>query len=198
MLRDNYEQNVLLGMARKLSPALVIGAPAVHAAAGEGRRAGPRAGVPAVGQGDRRSARPTGIGLVSPENAVLVAYVEDHADRAASRTRRCRTSRGSSGCSPATSRRRSPSGSPTSCASHPLHREIITTVVVNDMINRGGTTFVHRAIEETGADVAADHPGVQRGARGVRPAGSCGPRSRRWTTRCRPTPSTPATRRSAG
>jgi glutamate dehydrogenase len=36
---------------------------------------------------------------------------------------------------------------------HPLHREIITTVVVNDMINRGGTTFVHRAIEETGAAV---------------------------------------------
>jgi glutamate dehydrogenase len=36
---------------------------------------------------------------------------------------------------------------------HPLHREIITTVVVNDMINRAGTTFVHRAIEETGADI---------------------------------------------
>ena len=28
------------------------------------------------------------------------------------------------------------------------------TVVVNDMINRGGTTFVHRAMEETGAEVA--------------------------------------------
>ena len=39
-------------------------------------------------------------------------------------------------------------------SSHPLHREIITTVVVNDMINRSGTTFVHRAIEETGAEVA--------------------------------------------
>jgi glutamate dehydrogenase len=37
--------------------------------------------------------------------------------------------------------------------SHPLQREIITTVVVNDMINRSGTTFVHRAIEETGADI---------------------------------------------
>ncbi len=39
-------------------------------------------------------------------------------------------------------------------ANHPLHREIITTVVVNDMLNRSGTTFVHRAIEETGADPA--------------------------------------------
>jgi len=34
---------------------------------------------------------------------------------------------------------------------HPLRREIITTVVVNDLVNRGGTTFVHRAGEETGA-----------------------------------------------
>ncbi|MGH8862223.1 MAG: NAD-glutamate dehydrogenase, partial [Jatrophihabitantaceae bacterium] len=41
-----------------------------------------------------------------------------------------------------------------SLGSHPLHREIITTVVVNDMINRSGTTYVHRAIEETGAEVA--------------------------------------------
>jgi len=38
-------------------------------------------------------------------------------------------------------------------AGHPLRREIITTSVVNDMINRAGTTFVHRAVEETGADV---------------------------------------------
>jgi glutamate dehydrogenase len=38
--------------------------------------------------------------------------------------------------------------------SHPLHREIITTVVVNDMINRSGTTFVHRAMEETGGEPA--------------------------------------------
>jgi glutamate dehydrogenase len=37
---------------------------------------------------------------------------------------------------------------------HPLHREIITNVVVNDMINRSGTTFVHRAKEETGAETA--------------------------------------------
>jgi glutamate dehydrogenase len=39
-------------------------------------------------------------------------------------------------------------------ATHPLHREIVTTVLVNDMINRSGTTFVHRAMEETGVDVA--------------------------------------------
>jgi glutamate dehydrogenase len=37
---------------------------------------------------------------------------------------------------------------------HPLHREIITTVLVNDMVNRGGISFAHRAAEETSADVA--------------------------------------------
>jgi glutamate dehydrogenase len=34
---------------------------------------------------------------------------------------------------------------------HPLKREIIATVVANTMINRTGSTFVHRMMEETGA-----------------------------------------------
>ncbi|GAA4966146.1 NAD-glutamate dehydrogenase [Kineococcus glutinatus] len=37
---------------------------------------------------------------------------------------------------------------------HPLRREISTTVVVNDMVNRGGITFAFRAQEETGAEPA--------------------------------------------
>jgi glutamate dehydrogenase len=37
---------------------------------------------------------------------------------------------------------------------HPLRREIITTAVVNDLVDRGGITFVFRAIEETGASPA--------------------------------------------
>ena len=36
---------------------------------------------------------------------------------------------------------------------HPLHREIVTTIVVNDMVNTGGTTFLFRMNEETGASV---------------------------------------------
>jgi glutamate dehydrogenase len=36
---------------------------------------------------------------------------------------------------------------------HPLRREIVTTVVVNDMVNRSGTTFLFRMNEETGASV---------------------------------------------
>jgi glutamate dehydrogenase len=37
--------------------------------------------------------------------------------------------------------------------SHPLRREIITTVVVNDIVNESGTTFMFRMNEETGAPV---------------------------------------------
>ncbi|NJQ01759.1 NAD-glutamate dehydrogenase [Streptomyces zingiberis] len=34
---------------------------------------------------------------------------------------------------------------------HPLRREIITTVLVNDTVNSAGTTYLHRMREETGA-----------------------------------------------
>jgi glutamate dehydrogenase len=36
---------------------------------------------------------------------------------------------------------------------HPLRREIVTTKVINDMVNRSGTTFLFRTNEETGAPV---------------------------------------------
>ncbi|WMX46746.1 NAD-glutamate dehydrogenase [Streptomyces roseicoloratus] len=36
---------------------------------------------------------------------------------------------------------------------HPLRREIVTTVLVNDTVNTGGSTFLHRLREESGASV---------------------------------------------
>ncbi|MEU8437438.1 NAD-glutamate dehydrogenase [Streptomyces sp. NPDC029216] len=36
---------------------------------------------------------------------------------------------------------------------HPLRREIITTLLVNDTVNSGGSTFLHRLREETGASL---------------------------------------------
>ena len=36
-------------------------------------------------------------------------------------------------------------------AHHPLHREILTTAVVNNVVNEAGITFVHRVREETAA-----------------------------------------------
>jgi glutamate dehydrogenase len=152
VLRDNYEQNVLLGMARKLSPALA----SVHQRvmrlledAGELDRA--IEFLPSDKQLEQREA--DGYGLVSPENSVLVAYVKitlmRHID-ASTLPDEPWFQRALAGYFPTTiAERFAPS-----LASHPLRREIITTVVVNDMINRSGTTFVHRAIEETGAEVA--------------------------------------------
>jgi glutamate dehydrogenase len=39
-------------------------------------------------------------------------------------------------------------------ATHRLRREIVTTEIVNEVVNRGGTSFVYRAVEETGASSA--------------------------------------------
>jgi glutamate dehydrogenase len=152
VLRDNYEQNVLLGLARKLNPALV----SVHQrfmqrleAAGELDRA--LEFLPDDAELARREAE--GTGLVSPENAVLVAYSK------MTLTQRLEDStlpdepwyrRVLAGYFPKTIAERFADD----LDKHPLHREIITTVLVNDMINRAGTTFVHRAVEETGAEPA--------------------------------------------
>jgi len=38
-------------------------------------------------------------------------------------------------------------------AEHPLRREIVTTIAVNEMVDYSGTTFLFRLIEETGASV---------------------------------------------
>ncbi|MGH8793049.1 MAG: NAD-glutamate dehydrogenase [Stackebrandtia sp.] len=37
---------------------------------------------------------------------------------------------------------------------HPLRREIVTTVLVNEAVNRGGLSYVFRVAEETGAEIA--------------------------------------------
>nr|MCU0299179.1 NAD-glutamate dehydrogenase [Candidatus Nanopelagicales bacterium] len=36
---------------------------------------------------------------------------------------------------------------------HPLRKEIVITMLANDIVNHGGITFVHRVIEETGASI---------------------------------------------
>jgi glutamate dehydrogenase len=152
VLRDNYEQNVLLGMARKLDPALV----SVHRrfisaleASGELDRA--IEFLPTDAELEQREAE--GHGLVSPENSVLIAYSKITLTRhieASTLPDEPWFARALAGYFPKPIAERFADD----LANHPLHREIITTVVVNDMINRSGTTFVHRAIEETGSDAA--------------------------------------------
>jgi glutamate dehydrogenase len=151
VLRDNYEQNVLLGMARKLSPALA----SVHhrfmqrlEAAGELDRA--LEFLPDDAEMSRREAE--GQGLCSPENAVLIAYskmtLTQHIEDSTLPDEPWYQHALAGYFPPAISARFAED-----LLNHPLQREIITTVVVNDMINRAGTTFVHRAVEETGVDL---------------------------------------------
>ena len=70
-------------------------------------------------------------------------------------------------------------------AGHPLRREIITTVLVNDVVNRGGISFVYRAMRRPARARRRDAR-LRRGPRGLRPAPGCGRAPRRWTTRCPP------------
>jgi glutamate dehydrogenase len=151
VLRDNYGQNVLLGMARMLDPALIsVHQRFMQALEEAGELDRELEFLPSDKEIEDREAR--GEGLVSPENAVLVAYskislmqkVEDSTLPDESWFQRTLAS-----YFPPTIAQRFGDD----LVNHPLSREIVTTVVVNDMINRSGTTFVHRAIEETGSDV---------------------------------------------
>ena len=150
VLRDNYEQNVLLGNARKQSLSMVP----VHerfmrsmATRGSLDRA-----LEFLPSDEVLSARAEeGRGLTSPEFAVLVAYskITLTEDLMA-------TSLPDDPWFLTTLRGYFPRQLAERYADrlqlHPLRRQIVTTVLVNEMVNRGGITFAFRAQEETGAD----------------------------------------------
>ena len=71
-------------------------------------------------------------------------------------------------------------------ARHPLRREIIATRVTNLLVDRAGTSFIHRLTEETGAARARPGPGPRRRLGDLRARGAVGAPSRRSTTPCRP------------
>ncbi|MCL2782124.1 MAG: NAD-glutamate dehydrogenase, partial [Actinomycetia bacterium] len=152
VLRDNYEQNVLLGVARVIGWQMI----SVH-----GRFV---ASLEASGELDRAieflpthkqffDREETGEGLHSPELAVMAAYAK------ISLTQQLENSsvpdeawfqRELASYFPPLVVRRFADLLP----EHPLRREIITTMIVNEMINKTGSTFIFRAVEETGADPA--------------------------------------------
>jgi glutamate dehydrogenase len=149
VLADNYDQNVLLGNARWGAAALI----SVHArmisdleARGILNRA--LEFLPDDEEITTRAAAHQG--LTSPELAILAAYSKIALTGDLDGT----------GLStdpwfaqyaidyfPALLRERFADR----IGSHPLHDEIITTVVVNNLINDGGISVVYRACEETGA-----------------------------------------------
>ena len=149
VLRDNYEQNILLGNARvQTHSMLTVHQRFIRSLEARGDLDRGLEFLPTDTEIDTRHAG--GEGLTSPEFAVLLAYAKitltadlletELADEAWF----ARVLRGYF-----------PTPLSTTYDSildtHPLRRQIITTVVVNDMVNRGGITFAFRAGEETGA-----------------------------------------------
>ena len=182
VLRDNYEQNVLLGNARVQSPPML---PVHQRFIRDLERRGELdrdAGVPAA---DTRSTAAAGRARAHvAEFAVLVAYSKITLTHELLATRlpdepwfACRAA----AVLPAAARRavRRPAST-----GHPLRREIVITGVVNELVNRAGITFVFRAQEETGAHARRGRPRLRGRPRGVR-AADFWATSRRWTTRCR-------------
>jgi glutamate dehydrogenase len=152
VLRDNYEQNVLLGVARHGARSLI----SVHRRLiREMEKAGELDRAIEFLPTDKEMAirEANGEGLTSPEIAVLAAYVKIGLAEKLSE---------SSVPDEPWFRQVLHSYFPEPIAAkfevdlekHPLHRDIVTTAVVNDLVNRGGLSFVFRAREETSADVA--------------------------------------------
>ena len=92
-----------------------------------------------------------GVGLTSPELAVLLAYSKLELQRGAGRVRRARRSLpprcAASTYFPPDLR----TGYEPAIASHPLRREIVATVTANAVVNRAGISFLSRLHDETGA-----------------------------------------------
>jgi glutamate dehydrogenase len=149
VLRDNYEQNVLLGNARAQEHSMVT----VHQRFMhwlEDRGDLDRALEFLPGDAELKQRAGAGLGLTSPEFAVLVAYAKlalKHDILASSIPDDPWFARTLTDYFPAAVRERYP----TELAAHPLRREIVTNAVVNSMVNRGGITFAFRAEEEAGA-----------------------------------------------
>ncbi|MFN8079530.1 MAG: NAD-glutamate dehydrogenase [Kineosporiaceae bacterium] len=149
VLRDNYEQNVLLGNARKQSHGML----SVHQRfmrSLETRGLLDRELEFLPDDAELSVRADSGVGLTSPEFSVLVAYAKITLteDLMASDLLDDPWFEG-------TLRDYFPaqlvSRYAANLADHPLRRELITTCLVNEMVNRGGITFAFRAEEETGA-----------------------------------------------
>jgi glutamate dehydrogenase len=151
VLRNNYAQNVALANATAQSPSLL------HAHQRFMRRLG-RDGDLDRGleflPNDRqiRELLNAGKGLSQPELAVLLAYTKITAARELIRTSLpddAHLQKLLHAYFPEQLREQFPEA----VDGHALRREIITTVLVNDTVNTGGSTFLHRLREETGASI---------------------------------------------
>ena len=152
VLGDNYDQNTALGCARaQTHPLLPVHRRMIASMERAGRLDRTLEGLPSDEQLAERDQR--GLGLYSPEFSVLLAYVKiGLEDELLSSTLPDEpwTTRILVDYFPTALRERYAD----EMLQHPLHREIVTTLLVNETVNRGGISFVFRAMEETGASAA--------------------------------------------
>ncbi|MFC7403746.1 NAD-glutamate dehydrogenase [Georgenia alba] len=152
VLRQNYEQSVLLGNARTVTHAM-LGAHnrLMHWLEERGDLDRDLEFLPGDAELARRAE--SGGGLTSPEFSVLAAYaklsLKDELLASDLPDEPWFTSE-LQGYFPEVLQERFAAAMTT----HRLRREIIATRVANSVVNRGGTTFVYRAMEETGAEPA--------------------------------------------
>ena len=152
VLRDNYEQAAALGNARAQARSLL---PVHRRLISELERTGrlDRA-LEAMPSDEELAVRAdAGRGLTAPEFAVLLAYVKidlEYEIISSTLPDDPWTAEVLSDYFPTPLRDKYGDR----MAGHALRRQIITTQLVNEVVNRGGTTFVFRAIEETGATAA--------------------------------------------
>ena len=149
VLRDNYEQNVILEQSRTKAPEMLrVHQRQMHALESTGLLNRAVEYLPSDTQIDTLHTQ--GLGLSSPELAVLMAYVKIDLTAALAEE----SVVDEDWCIPALTNY-FPSALRERYSDlmlkHPLRREIISTVMTNDMINRGGITYALRANEESGA-----------------------------------------------
>ncbi len=151
VLRHNYGQNMALAVARSQAPSLLH----VHARyirrLVRDKRLDPEQDV-LPGEREIAERRSAGVGLTTPEFALLLAQTKISAAEevlASGLPDDPYLRRVLDAYFPAELR----SALAGQMESHPLRREIITTSVVNEMIDTSGTTFLFRLNEETGASV---------------------------------------------
>jgi glutamate dehydrogenase len=152
VLRDNYEQATALGNAGAQAHSLL---PVHRRMLDQMERSGQLNRELEALPTDRELATryEAGEGLTAPEFAVLLAYVKIGLERdvlADELVDEAWTTEVLAKYFPTPLRERYAAR----MAGHRLRREIIATVLVNEVVNRGGTSFVFRAMEETGASAA--------------------------------------------
>jgi len=149
VLRDNYEQNVLLGNARAQEASMAsVHERLIHWLEDRGDLDRALEFLPTDAEIEKRVH--DGLGLKSPEFSVLVAYAKLALKQdilASSIPDDPYFENTLADYFPPQIREQYAAELP----GHPLHREIVTNAVVNSMVNRGGITFAFRAQEEAGA-----------------------------------------------